>query len=331
MPHAKGFRTSFLQALSGLAVIGALVGAGWTLRAAARQNQPPVSAARKARSNSTAPASLRTAQDAPAGNPSLTPKATPPAAKSGSKPHRPEIEMDDFNHDQKTGLMTGRDFTYKDKDDNLVVTGVYAQYNNDTEVLDAKGSLVMDDPKHHVTGDKAHVERKIQLAVTTGNVVIVLKPKEEPTGGAVSATPTGTGQNSKESFSKDRNRGGTITCDQVEDYYKKEFAILKGHLVFKQVITKQNGDKVERTMTADHAEYDGKANKMHLFSPVKGRDTDDQSFEFEKDVFVGTKEGEETVSSKGRGIFKVLVEEEKEEAGKRPSEKRSDQPPKPPK
>jgi hypothetical protein len=91
-----------------------------------------------------------------------------------------------------------------------------------------------------------------------------------------------------------------VYCDRIDDYYERQFVILSGHLVFKQQITKSDGKTLERILTAEHAEYDGKANRLHHFAPVDLKDTDNQSGHFDQDVVVGTKEGEETVQSKGR-------------------------------
>jgi hypothetical protein len=275
MPHTKQRFAAVLPVLSGLAVLGALVGAGWTVRASARQNSPR-SSQRSAPPNATSPGSPATLQKGQTDKPPITTDSAPSAAPSGGKQKWADIVMYDITLNQK------------------------------------------------------NVERKIKLAVITGNVVIVLKPKEEEPKGPTVKVASDDGQDNKEKLRKDRNRGGTITCDQVDDYYKKEFAILKGHLVFKQQITKENGDKVDRTLTSDHAEYDGKANKMHLFAPVKFHDSDGQEIEFEKDVYVGTKEGEETLDSKGVTKGHVPIKDEEGESEKKQPEKKSGPPVKPP-
>ena len=317
MLRSKRLNARLSAGLTGLAAISVLLAGG--LHAAARQTLSRIQAQRSQLPGP--PVSKQ--QDAPAIKPGVSP--APTAAQTADKDRLVDIEMDHPSINQKTGMITGRNLKYRDPEEKMTVTGDTAQHDQNKDTVDTKGSLIMDDPNHHVTGDKAHVERKTKLAIVTGNVVIVLKPKEEQP-----AAPVGGVENNKADVKKDRNRGGTITCDQVDDYYKKEFAILTGHLVFKQIITKDNGEKVERTLTADHAEYDGKANKMHLFLPVKGHDSDGQEMEFEKDVMVGTKEGEETVESEGRASFKYLLKPDNDSADEKQPGKKSDKAVKPP-
>lgn len=311
MVNAKMVR---LFSLSALAATAAWVGAGWTVRAGAWQQ--------KVRPYVPRPSEVR-----PLANGQAT--AIPPPGKTAPGLASPATSVDDpkrkyvglegaeWTVDEKTGITTARDFTYTE--DDMVVTGAKARYNKNTSVLDANGNLVLDDPKHHVTGDKAHVDnsRKAKLAIFTGSVVIVLKPKAQPADAPAN------------DVASEKGKGGTITCDRVDDYYKKQFVILRGHLTFKQKITKKDGHTVERTLTADHAEYDGKHDKMHLFVPVEMTDSDGQEAHFEQDVFVGTKEGEETLDSKGRTRLKILIEDDKDDSSDAPPDTKSDAPAKP--
>ena len=226
--------------------------------------------------------------------------ATPKKESDNEKYHNVTVEMD--NAESFKNVSTGTNFIYKEMEENLVITGKQAKYNDKTFVMDLSGNIVLDDVKHHVTGDKAHIDdsQNSKLAVFTGNVVIVLKPKTDLPADATDSA-------------KQRGKGATITCDKVEDYYKKEFVILTGHFTAKQLITQDDGTIVERTMTADHAEYDGKLNSLHLFAPVEMTDTLKQELHFDEDVFVGTKEGEERYKTNGKthGKFRKKQEEEK--------------------
>ena len=192
------------------------------------------------------------------------------------------------------------------------LTGDHVQVNDDEKIIDADGHLVMDDPKQHVTGDKIHVEDKdkAKVAVMTGNVVIDIKPKEKADD-PKAANPPADDKNAE--VKGERGRGVNITCDKVESFYKKDFIILTGNLTFKQKYTKKNGKVVERTMTASKAEYDGKTEKLHLFAPVDGKDTDEQELHFKTDVIVGTKEGNETIESEGEFRGTIFVDKDKEE------------------
>jgi hypothetical protein len=53
---------------------------------------------------------------------------------------------------------------------------------------------------------------------------------------------------------------------------------------------------------------------MHLFAPVDAKDTDNQEMHFKKDVFVGTKEGEETLKSDGPSSMTFIVNDENDDA-----------------
>ena len=153
-----------------------------------------------------------------------------------------------------------------------------------------------------MTGEKARYDNSptVKVAVITGSVVIVMKPKDKPAA------------NPADDVDKEKSKGATAYCDRLDYHKLKDFSVLTGHVVFKQKITKDDGKMVERTVTAEHAEYDGAANQMHLFAPVELMDTEDQAFHFDKDVFVGTKEGEETVKSPGRFKGKINVPEDED-------------------
>ena len=232
--------------------------------------------------------------------------ASPSTRKSlpEDKSHLTNFSFSSIAIDAKSGESHGPDFTYSDeRESNLKVTGNQARYKQDKikklSIMDVNGNLILDDDKHHVTADKAHVDDSegVKLAVITGNVVIVLKPKPELKKDASDSA-------------KQRGKGATITCDKVDDYYKKEFVIFTGHFVVKQLITKDDGSILDRTVTADHAEYDGKLNMLHLFAPVDYSDSDKQELHCVEDAFVGTKEGEETFKS-GHTKGKILREQDK--------------------
>ncbi len=255
---------------------------------------------------------------------------------SGDKTKWATIDAMDWQYSEKTGEHTGVNFTYKEED--TTITGARLKYNDKKDILDAEGSLTLDDPKHSATGDKAHIENgKKKLAVITGSVVIILKPDTpdiSPTLATTPITPKPTVSNSgkteiktapvlppsgidteedKNSVHKTRSEGGTVSCDRVEDFYKRKFVIMRGHLVFKQKVKKKTGDMVERTLTAEHAEYDGKKEEMELFAPVNSLDTDGRELHFEKNVIVGTKEGEESLQSKGKVKMKVPIDNSDDE------------------
>ncbi len=254
-----------------LAALGLLTGAGWSVWA---RSQPPAPNAPKEKE-------IPVARVAP-----------PPARKSG------ELELVDWTYNVATGITTGRNFTFTEED--TVITGETARYDKTQKRLNAEGSLTLDDPKHHVTGGKADVDdSRKKLAIITGSVVITLKP--DPKGADTGANGSDT--------SREKQRGGVVACDRVDDYYRRKFVILRGHLVFKQRFTRKNGETIERTLTAEHAEYNGKTDTLLLFAPVEGSDTDGQEFHAEGDVTVGTRTGAETIQTNKRMKTKFFVDE----------------------
>ena len=243
---------------------------------------------------------LPSALPAPPSTARATGQSPPPTTKAtGDSQKHADLDLLDPTVDERTGITTGRDVVYKE--DDMVVTGAkarYTRFNKNTGMLEAEGNLVLDDPKYHITGDKASYDNRAnaKIAIVTGTVVIVIKPKDKPS------------DTNPSDVAKQKSNGATIYCDRLDYFRNKKFVVLTGHLIFKQTITKDNGRTVERTMTAEHAEHDQKADKMHLFAPVEVKDTDDQEGHFDKDVFVGTKEGEETLQSSGRFKGKINVD-----------------------
>ncbi len=206
-------------------------------------------------------------------------------------PGKSNLKLNNFVLDQQTGIGTGHDFIYKTGD--TVITGDNARYDKNNEILDADSHLVMDDPQRHVTGDKSRVDRNHALLVVTGNVVLTMKPE-------ATAPDAGKG----ESVEGAKKQGGVVTCDQVESRYKRKFNILRGHLVFKQHILRPGKSPLDRTVTAEHAEYDGKKETLVLFAPVQGEDSDGSKFHSDKNpVTIGTKAGGERIE----GVQGVVV------------------------
>jgi len=286
-------------ALTGAVALCAAI-SGWTLNAAARQNQPP-------KASSKAP------------------------TDTAGKKKMADFWGEDWKHDDATGIDTWHNFRYVEGD--TTVTGATARYDDRKKLLDVEGNLVMEDPKHRVTAERAHVDnsKEKKLAILTGNVVLILKPKEgaAPPAPNAPAAPAGKStvglapievpdktapaeENRQEDASQARRRGGTATCDRLENYYRKKFVILRGNLIFKQKFLR-DGKEVERTVTAEHAEYDGKKEVLVLFAPVHMSDTEGSVMDFESNVTISTKEGAETLQSTGKIKGSKPIEEEEEE------------------
>ena len=105
-----------------------------------------------------------------------------------SKPKMVHLVLDNPSYVEKTDTTTGDNFIYTSADETLVVTGKHAVYQRKTKFLTATTNIVIDDPKTHITGDKAEVDDTAakRLAIITGintPVVITVKPKSEPANG----------------------------------------------------------------------------------------------------------------------------------------------------
>ena len=96
--------------------------------------------------------------------------------------------------------------------------------------------------------------------------------------------PTKTDDKDREDAKAQQRHGGTITCDRIEYKTAKKFATLTGHVVCKQSFLDKDGTQIERTMTCEHAENDGKAQMLHLFKPVHYESNDGQVFDSPDDA-----------------------------------------------
>ncbi|HEV2472249.1 MAG TPA: hypothetical protein VGS41_06260, partial [Chthonomonadales bacterium] len=185
------------------------------------------------------------------------------AVQKPSPPKQAIITGSDWFDNAATGVGSGHNVTYQEEDRKL--SAELVRYNRKTRIIDAEGKLVFDDNTYHATGDRARVDDgKNKLAVITGNVVLTLKPTEETP--APDSETAETGQSA-------RAHGVVVTCDRVEDYFGRKYAILRGHLVFRQQFADSDGKTIKRELNAEHAEYDGAKELMYLYKPVDGKET----------------------------------------------------------
>ena len=269
--------------------------------------------------------------------------APPPHAAEQTTPNPEDVLFSEESHeDEKTGIFILHNWKYTR--DDMVVTGANAIYNREKDVLDTDQPIVMDDKKYHLTAQTAHIEhvkdnRKLRSVQLTGHVVMVMKPEAPETsvrqGGPVPtpeaappAAPTPAappakadddkrGQDAKDS----RKHGGTAYCDKLLYKTYDKFSTLTGSVVFKQSFEQKDDEKntvkqVERTLTCEHAENDGKANQLHLFKPVHFKSNQDEKMDTPEDVIVGTKEGEETMTMHNSTFrFKSQPEDDGDQSG----------------
>ncbi|HZT40803.1 MAG TPA: hypothetical protein VFA07_01370 [Chthonomonadaceae bacterium] len=242
-------------------------------------------------------------------------KVTPPPGLAGGKSSNQsdvDVSGKGVSIDASTHLYRGRDMRFYFPDEKRTVTGDTGSYNDQTKIIDAEGHIVIDDPKHRITGDKAHVENgKQKLAIISSNVVAVIKPDQQPAGS--SASP-----GEKEDVGSARQHGATITCDRLEDYFRKNYIVMHGHFVGKQNFRDKDGKEIERTLTAEHAEYDGKKEILLLYPPVDEHDNEGRQIHFDSLVTVGTHTGAETLEANGPFHMVTPYDNSSEEEGPEP-------------
>ncbi len=277
--------------------LGALVGACWTLRALAAPDPPSPSQSHKSASFAV---------------------SSPAAAKGDKQPKEAYLTFHGpFRAEGRTNVVTGHDFIYQEEDATITGDNARCQQmgkNPDRYyLLDIDGHLVFDDTTHHATGEKAHVNDQTKVADITGNVVMVLKPEAKTADSGGKAAPS-TAADKDPDVNSVKKHGATVKCDHVEDHYKQKYVKLFGHLVFKQRFTDAEGTDVERTLTAEHAEYDGKAETMVLYPPVDEHDNQNNTFHSDNIVRVGTKEGDEWIEGNGTKLVLHPKNEEDESA-----------------
>lgn len=225
------------------------------------------------------------------------------------------FEVDGINlvTNKRTGITTADDSLVLIPEDKMRITGDRTIIDENKKTVDVAGKLEIDDPEQNVKGVKAFIDdnNDVKKAIITGNVVILIKPKKEKDA---EKKPNAAADDPKDDeLKKGRNEGVLVKCDKVENFYKREFIILTGNLVFTQKITTDKGRIIERTLKASKAEYDRKTEKLYLFGPVTGSDSDGQQFDTDSDAVVGTKEGEETLEIKGRFKASIFVEDKDED------------------
>ncbi len=254
--------------------------------------------------------------------PILLPAATPPPPEG-----KDDLWSEHSRSGQNPAITIMQNWIYRRSD--MIVNGASAQFNRTADTLECEDLVVVDDKKHHITGDKAHIEhvdanRALRTVTLSGHVVLVLKPETPESTGAVppaavlapgSAVPAAPGQlravnlpgqppaappatdkdKDRQKAKDEKSHGGIANCDNLVYKTAAKFATLTGHVVFTQTYFDKDGKKIERKMTCEHAENDGKANKLRLFKPVHYEDNQNKTVQTEADVIVGTKDGEETL------------------------------------
>jgi hypothetical protein len=245
------------------------------------------------------------------------------AAQSGDGT-RDELVAEETTGGGKDRVYNMHGWVYTRKD--MTVRGTIGVYDEKKDTVVTNSPIVLDDDKYHITADNAVIEHvnkaKEQRTVTlTGHVILVLKPEKPGTAAtpatpasapsapsatkATPAAPPAAAPNSNQKpedkpqnsdVNENRKHGGTATCDKLVYISDGKHSTLTGHVIFKQSFEDDDGKTIDRTLTCDYAEHDGKKDILHLFKPVHFEDSKKQLMDTPNDVLVGTKEGEETIS-----------------------------------
>lgn len=182
-------------------------------------------------------------------------------------------------------------FTYEDTTLNTDA----ATYNHKTQVATSPGKLQIDDAQNTITGSKGVAFYKRKVAVITGNVRIIARPRPQDLN-----APEG-------SLRREFRDPVTITCDRVEYNWRTRVATATGNLTLRQK---------ERTITADRAVYEGREERVTLTDNVRGVTIQGDEIRGKKAIVI-LKEGEESLTLFGVGpsSFRVDDEEERETSG----------------
>ena len=254
----------------------------------------------------------------PQKQPTTAPQKAPGAPPVSTPPPSREEGRDGLDAEEMTGggpsrIYNMRDWVYTRND--MTVRGAAGVFDEKKDTLVTNTPIVLDDDKYHITADSALIEhvksdRKLRTVTLTGHVILVLKPEKPKaapvlTGAAAApaantaapAAPPKTEEKSQTpDLKEDRKHGGMAYCDKLVYQSDGKRSSLTGHVIFKQSFEDDDGKSIDRKLTCDYAEHDGKKDILHLFKPVHYEDSKKQIMDTPNDVMVGTKEGEETIS-----------------------------------
>lgn len=169
-----------------------------------------------------------------------------------------------------------------------------AALNEKTQVATSPGALRIDDSQNTITASQGVAYYKKRLAEFTGNVRIIARPRPQDKN-----APEG-------SLRREFKDPVTVLCENGQYNWRRKLATLTGGLTFKQK---------KRTLTADKAIYDGRAETLKLIGNVRG--VDNGADVRAANVLIGLKEGAEFLEISGskdqpfvQGRFPVEDDEE---------------------
>ena len=259
------------------------------------------------------------------------------------KPRNLDVEYVSFTSNESTHVSVFKTATVRDQEDGTVFKADDIVIKNrpldekpkpgdsaENQTATATGNMSVNDKQADITGEKCvtHFAKSKRLAVVTGSVVILVKPKKENNPQVAPAAPAPVTLNNGKATLQDPPSGAadegatsarkypaTITCDKLEYQYAKDkkHALLTGNFKVVQKLS----DKT-RTLTAEHAEWLGLEEKLILYPPVHAEDTKGMIADSKEIVTVLTKEGVEGISMK-KGTAVVVVQDDDDELPAKPN------------
>jgi lipopolysaccharide assembly outer membrane protein LptD (OstA) len=192
----------------------------------------------------------------------------------------------------KVILTGGVKFTHGD----TILTCEEIQYDREENTAVSPGKVSVSDPQCEITAEKGAVYFKKRLGVLEGNVVMLIKPRQEEDRANVQA------REDKESIRAKFSKPTTVTCSKLEYDYRSKVATASGGVTLRQE---------RRTVTAEKLIYDDKNQLVTLIGNVKGVDEEGQTFQSPDKVVICIKKGSEWMEApNATATFKVEVEEQ---------------------
>ena len=169
----------------------------------------------------------------------------------------------------------------------MTLTSDEVTYDKQAKSAVSPGKIAISSSDADITADKGTADFNKRLAVLTGSVNFLLKPKPED-------------QSNTDSVRAKMTQPTTITCSKLEYLYKDKIATATGGVHFKQE---------NRSVDAQKAVYNSNEEILVLTGSVKGVDEDGQIFSAPL-VRISLKKGDEWMEAENANAsFKIDLDE----------------------
>jgi lipopolysaccharide assembly outer membrane protein LptD (OstA) len=140
--------------------------------------------------------------------------------------------------------LIAQDVVITEEGEDYKVTAQRAVYNRATEQVQVEGGARFEDPETVATAPRAQIDARRRIAVFFGPVEVTIKPRKATEPSKAGSNPASnpptqkegtTAQKQRESFRERlRQRGGRLTCDRAEYYYRDRRVVATGNVQFEQ-------------------------------------------------------------------------------------------------